>query len=324
MKIKGRLGLWLLIPAWILAFAARLTQIIAGTDMEHGFLKDDNGVCMNFCFWGAVILTLAAGIAAAVFDRKKDGVLYTVPVSGITDGRAAAIGFALLLPAMAALYEGYCEAVIPAESNISPSPFMMVVNFAFGAAMLMTAFVTLYFKEFKPGLGFAMVTGAGYYTLCGIGVFLERMAITTVPEYLINCISMILAAVFFMQLAKLLSGNEGKRTRETLTVSGTVAAVTILGNAAAVIAASLAGPAEVAGRIVMSSNEAEMLNQLSYGRDAYYMSYMPVSLAAGGIFIVITLIALNMKPKPAVEAAAEEETAEETPTDETAENADGE
>ena len=68
MKIKGRLGLWLLIPAWILAFAARLTQIIAGTDMEHGFLKDDNGVCMNFCFWGAVILTLAAGIAAAHMD----------------------------------------------------------------------------------------------------------------------------------------------------------------------------------------------------------------------------------------------------------------
>ena len=312
MKIKGRLGLWLLIPAWILAFAARLTQICAGTDMEHGFLKDDNGFFVDCCFWGAVLLTLAAGIAAAFFDRKKGGEMYTTPVSGITGGRAAAIGFALLLPAMAALYGGYCEAVIPAGSNISPSPFIMVVDFLFGAVMLVTAFVTVYFKEFKPGLGFAMVAGAGYYTLCGIGVFLERMAITTVPEYLINCMSMILAAVFFMQLAKLLSGNEGKRTREALVVSGAVAAVTILGNAAAVFAASLAGPAEVSSRIVTSSTEAEMLYQMSYGIDAYYMSYTPVSLTAAGIFIVVTLIALSMKPKPAEEEPAGESTPDNT------------
>lgn len=316
MKIKGRLGLWLLIPAWVLAFAARLTQVISGTDMEHGFLKDDNGFFMDFCFWGALVLTLAAGIAAAVVDRKNEGAFYTTPVAAITGGRASAIGFAMLLPAMAALYEGYCEAAIPAESNISPSPFLMVVDFLFGGIMLAIAFVTVYFKEFKPGLGFSMVAGAGFYTLCGIGVFLERMAISTVPEYLINCMSMILAAVFFMQLTKLLSGNEGNRTREALYVSGAVSAVTILGNAAAVFAASLTAPAEVASRIVTSSEEAEMLYQLSYGVDAYYMSYMPVSLAAAGVFIVVTLIALSMKPVPAEAAAAEEQ---ETVTDNTPE-----
>ena len=314
MKIKGRLGLLLLIPAWIMAFAARLSQICAGTDMNHGFLKDDNGVFMNLCFWGAVALTLAAGIAAAVFDRKNDGVLYSTPVSGITGGRAAAIGFALLLPAMGALYEGYCEAVIPEGSNISPSPFLMVVNFLFGGIMLAVAFVTVYFKEFKPGLGFSMTAGAIYYTLRGIGVFLERMAVTTVPEYLIDCIAMIFAAVFFMQLGTLLSGNEGKRTRELLAISGAVTAVTILGNGMAIIAASLAGPAEVASRIVTSDIEAEMLYQMLYGRDAYFMSYMPVSLTAAGVFIVITLIALNMKPKPAEELP--EEAADEAPTEE--------
>ncbi|MGN1340585.1 MAG: hypothetical protein ACI4WS_09865 [Oscillospiraceae bacterium] len=315
MKINGRLGLWLLIPAWVLAFVARLVQITSGTDMEHGFLSNGNGFFMDFCFWGAVVLTLAAGIAAAVFDRKKEGALYTTPVPAITGGRAAAIGFAMLLPAMAALYEGYCEAVIPAESNISPSPFMMVIDFLFGGIMLIVAFVTVYFKEFKPGLGFSMVAGAGYYTLCGIGVFIERMAITTIPEYLINCMAMIFAAVFFMQLTKLLSGNEGRRTRETLYVSGAVSAVTILGNAAAVFAASVAGPAEVSSRIVTSSAEAEMLYQLSYGRDAYYMSYMPVSLVAAGLFIVVTLIALNMKPGTAVEAPAEENAAPQIITD---------
>lgn len=56
-----------------------------------------------------------------------------------------------------------------------------------------------------------MTGGAVYYTLRGIGVFLERMAVTTRPEYLINCMTDIVAAVLFMQMAKLLSGNEGKR-----------------------------------------------------------------------------------------------------------------
>ena len=82
----------------------------------------------------------------------------------------------------------------------------------------------------------------------------------------------------------------------------------------AIIAASLAGPAEVASRIVTSDIEAEMLYQMLYGRDAYFMSYMPVSLTAAGVFIVITLIALNMKPKPAEELP--EEAADEAPTEE--------
>lgn len=213
MKNNSRLGLWVIIPGWILAFAARMAQICVGTDMTSGFLKYDNGFFMNACFWGAVILTLAGAAAAAFFDRRNGSAYYQTPVERVTDNKAAVIGFGLLLPAMGALYEGYSEAVIPEGSNISPSPFMMVVNFVFGAIMLITSFVILYKKEFKPGLGFAMTGGAVYYTLRGIGVFLERMAVTTRPEYLINCMTDIVAAVLFMQMAKLLSGNEGKRTR---------------------------------------------------------------------------------------------------------------
>ena len=59
MKNNSRLGLWVIIPGWILAFAARMAQICAGTDMTSGFLKYDNGFFMNACFWGAVILTIA-------------------------------------------------------------------------------------------------------------------------------------------------------------------------------------------------------------------------------------------------------------------------
>lgn len=308
MNKNSRLGLWLVIPAWALDFAARTAQICAGTDMTTGFLKRDNGFFMDACFWLAVGVTLIASIAAAVCDRKKGSALYTTEVSRVTDGRAGTIGFGLLLPAMGALYSGYAEAVIPEESNISPSPFMMIVNFLFGGIMLVSAFVILYKKEFRPGLGFSLTAGAAYYTLCGIGVFLDNMAVTTVPEHLINCLCMAAAAVFFMQLASLLSGNEGKHTRGALAVSGAVSAVMILGSSLAVFASYLMGPAETASRIVTSKTQAEMLYQMSHGDHAYYMSLVPVQLTAAGVFIVMALVALYMKPsdKPAeTESAAE-------------------
>ena len=165
MKNNSRFGVWVLIPGFVLAFAARMVQLCAGTDMTSGFLKHDNGFFMNACFWAAVIISIGGAVAAAVFDRKRGSAFYQTPVSGVTDGRAAAVGFAMLLPAMGALYEGYSEMRIPEESNISPSPFMVWVDFIFGAAMLVVAFLILYYKEFKPGLGFATVSGAAFYTL---------------------------------------------------------------------------------------------------------------------------------------------------------------
>ena len=79
MKNNSRLGLWVIIPGWILAFAARMAQICVGTDMTSGFLKYDNGFFMNACFWGAVILTLAGAAAAAFFDRRNGSAYYQTP-----------------------------------------------------------------------------------------------------------------------------------------------------------------------------------------------------------------------------------------------------
>lgn len=296
MKNNSKLGLWLIVPAFVLAFAARMEQICGGTDMFTGFLKKENGFFMDYGFWLVILITIAASVAAWFFDKKKNASYCYSPVKQITDSRAVAIGFAMLLPAMAALYMGYAEAVIPEESNISPSPFMMVVNFLFGGIMLVIAFAILYFKEFKPLLGFSMSVAAVYYTLSAMGIFLEVMAITTVPEYLINCISMIFAALFFMQLAVLLSGNEGKHTRLFVSVTGTATAVTIFANSFSVICSALIAPAEVSTRIVSSKEQAEMLYQLAKGDNAYFMSFAPVSAVAAGIFAVVTLVVLYMKP----------------------------
>lgn len=90
----------------------------------------------------------------------------------------------------------------------------------------------------------------------------------------------------------------------------------ILGNAIAIIAASLMGPADVASHIVTSNSAAEMLFQLNYGYEAYYMSWAPASEISVGIFAVAALVALYMKPsdKPAQQPeTTESESFAETP-----------
>ena len=59
----------------------------------------------------------------------------------------------------------------------------------------------------------------------------------------------------------------------------------------------LFGPAETASRIVLGSYEAEWLYQANHGESAYYMSLVPAADAAAGVFIVVVLLALFMKPK---------------------------
>lgn len=311
MNKNSRLGLWAGAAGIILAAAARTVQIFCGTDMNTGFLKDDNGIFVDICFWLAVAVTIAAAVGAAVFDRKKGSAFFENPVSAVKDGRAAVIGFALLmLPALTALYEGYDRAVIPADSIAKPPVFMTAVDFICGGLLLVIAFAILYLKEFKPFLGFSLVTGAAYYTLKGIGIFMEKMAITTVPEYLINCVSCILTAVFFMQLARLLSGNEGRRTRDALLVSGAAAAATTLGNGIAGVIALFFAPAEISDRIVLNTNEAALLYQQLKGRNAYFMSLASLTDIAAGLFIAAALVVLFMKAKPEAEQTGEAADAE--------------
>lgn len=295
--MKNKIGLWLIVPGVILAFAARYAQICTGTDMTTGFLLDSNGFFMDLCFWGAVLLTLAGAVAAAAFDSRSGSAYYKTPVSSMTDGRAAAIGFALLLPALGALYEGWSRANIPEDRVIRSNGFITVIDFVFGAAMLVIAFAVMYRKEFRPALGFSFVAAAVFYTLRGIGIFREKMAVTSVPEYLINCLSVICSGIFFMQLAKLLSGNEGKLTRAAMTSVGAASAAMILGNGLAVIAASLFGGSEVSSRIVASPYDAELMYQAMQGDGAYFMVLMPAADLAVGVFIVVTLTALYMKPR---------------------------
>ena len=295
--------MWVMAGGFLLALVVRIFQIIVCTDMNTGFLYHDNNFFEDYGFYIVAVLSAAGALFGAIVDSKRD--LGGFGAEDIFGGRAAAIGFAMLLTGMCAAYEGY-----PEMKALSPSSFVIFVDFAFGAAMVIIAFITLYQKEFKPALGFSYFVTALYFTLRGVNIFLEKMVITTVPEYVIECICVIGGGVFFMLLAKFLSGNAQKNTKKALCAWGVPVAVMTLGSALATIISGFVAPAETAERITASKYTAELYYQVNGGNDAYMMVYTPWVNVAMGVFIAVVLIVLFMKPKEIV--ASEEVTAEVT------------
>lgn len=295
MKNNSMLSFLAAIPAFILCAAVRFIQITGGTDMNTGFLIDENGFLLNFGFYGLLIITFAAVIALSVLDRKRGGAFFTNDIGGMTDAKAVMAGFPLLLAGALAVYEGYAQ-----TQAMTPSGFVIFANFILGAAMAVLGFVILYKKEIGKGLGFSFVIPAVYYTLRGIAVFLDRMVVASVPEYLIECLSIIGFAVFFMLLAKLLCGNEGRLTRISLAAVGVTVAVMSLSNACAVILADIINPNGIGARIMVSSIDAEIATQamLARGRLGYHMAYIPWTDLAVAVGIVLILTALFIRHKP--------------------------
>lgn len=295
MKKNTGLALWVMAGGTLLAVIMRIYQIVVCTDMNTGFLFHENNFFENYGFYIIAVLAAAGAAAGAVIDGRRE--LGGFSVGGVVDGRAAVLGFAMLIMGLCAAYEGYTEL-----SAISPSGFLIFVDFAFGAAMLVIAFVTLYKKEFSPGLGFSYCAAALYFTLRGVNVFLDRMVINTVPEYLIECLSVIGGAVFFMLFAKLMSGNEHKNTRTALCAWGVPTVVITLGSALATIISGFIAPAEVSERITSSRYAAEMYYQVNGGRNAYMMVYTPWVNVAMALFIAAALIMLFLRKKEEADA----------------------
>lgn len=305
MKKNSMLSLILAVPAFILCLAVRFLQLAGGTDMETGFLNNENGFLINFGFYGLLIITFGAAVALNILDKKKTGAFFENEISGFVDAKAVMLGFPLIIAGALAAYEGYMQ-----MNTLTPSGFLIFVDLLFGVAILVQGFVILYKKEITPALGFSLVIPAIYYTLRGISIFLDRMVVASVPEYLIECLHIIGAAVFFMMLAKLLSGNEGKNTRLALCAVGITTSVMTLSSSIATILADIIDPYGVSERIVSTADEAERAAQALYSKNlnGYHMAYTPWVDVVIAACIILTLAALYIKNKPV--ASKEEAPAE--------------
>lgn len=303
MNKKIGLAVPVLIASVVICFIARLFQIVVGTDMTAGYLYSDNNFFINYGYYALIAVFFAAFVVTMVFDEKRG--VGTADVQTFTDTKAAVIGFAMLLIGLCACYEGLEDI-----NSLTPSTFTILTDFLFGAAIIAVAFVTLYKKEYSPGLGFSYCVGGVFCAARGVDFFTDKMAIVTIPEYLIEALGIIFSGVFFMLLSKLLSGNEQKLTRVSMFCAGGLSAITNVSSALATAAAYFFAPEEISSRITISPTAAEINYQTHMGIDAYLLSFTPwVNLAMGAAAIAI-IIALSGRGEPFVFRSQKKETEE--------------
>ncbi len=292
----------------VLCTIARLYSIVACTDMNTGFYYYESELLCNIIYFGLIALTLVGALIATRFDKKN--AFGGLKASDITGGKAAVIGFGTLILALCAVYEGMGEA-----KQLTPSSMLMIVDYVFAGVFAVLAFVVLYKKEFKPGLGFCYSAGGAYFIMRGIYCFNNRMVIASVPEYLIEVLCLVGGAVSIMMIARFLSGNGEKFTKNALCGWGASTVALTLSSGLAAILADLFAPEEISSRITPSVYEAELYRQTHFGIDGYMMVYLPYVDIAMGLFVAAVMIVLFFaKPKN------EPETAETAENPETGEN----
>ena len=296
MSKNGKTALIAAGAGFVLCLAARLVTILFFTDMNTGFLTHGSEILCNLLNYGFLA---AAAIAAGVLLRKEP--------KGVkpSENGCLAIGFLTLLAALCAGYEGITE-----TSALSPSVFLIISDFVGAVYMAALAFVLLYKKEFTPALGFCYSIVGVYCIFRGISVFMNRMVIAAVPEYLAEVLEIVFLALFFAMFARLFSGNEEKLTKPMMFISGVGAAILTLSSSLGVIFSKLFAPAEIAERISASANYAEVIYQNNHGRDGYIMTFTPFVNMALGLLAVVAIV-VTLKSAKAEEPAEPETQPEE-------------
>lgn len=275
---KGKITLIMLCVGVVSASASR-AFVISKTDMRSGTVFDGNEVLCNILYLGAILLT--AAVCAAIWLKDSDA-----EVTGYSGKGALLIGFGLLIAAAGIGYEGIVE-----QASLTPSGFVIFADFFFASLLCVIAFITLYLKEFKPVLGFVYVFGGLYCVLRGVFCFMDHMVVTAVPEYFINCTISICSALFFLALARILSGNTGKLTKAAFFGWGVGTVVTAFSACIGAVTAKLFIP-NISDRIVFFAADAEYYYQSLNGNDAYQLAFPSVADIGIGIFALAAVIAV--------------------------------
>lgn len=254
-----------------------------------GFLFHGDELLWNGLYYGLILLAAIAAIITAAVDGKRE----TEPITGagVGKGRTITIGLLMMIAAVFAAYEGMGE-----MNALSPTVFLIISDFAFAVIMAIISFVTLSNKRFTPVIGY-LYSLVGAYCICrGVYCFMSRMAVSTVPEYVIQSLSLITMAIYFVILARFLSGNTGKHTRKALSFWGVGAASLTFSAAIGAVIAKLTAPSDIKACIVFSPDAAESYRQARAGSDAYNLVVTPKVELALALIVLVTLIVAFTKP----------------------------
>ncbi len=306
---KKRLVTPIVMIAGIVLCAAARLFMISRTDMTLGSIDHDYEIVCNAVYYGVLV---AAAVAAGIFARshasspkikrkenKEEDAPVIIPKLIISGKNAIAVGFGLLAVSLGAGY----DAVLTENKGLVFMIFKLV-GVAFAALFIICAFMALYNKEIKPGLGFTCSFGGVYFVMRGVFCFMNRMVVAAVPEYLTEVLCSVIGGVFFVTLGQVFSGNEGRGTRKRLCALGVGAAALPLSALIGTAAAKLFLGSEISERIVLTSVEADRYFQSVSGIDGYKLAFPGFANIGLGIFAVIVVLVVSFAPEEQLPEAA--------------------
>lgn len=297
MKKSSKITLAVLAAGVVLSLAVRIFVIIKHTDMNTGFLYHGDEILWNGLYYGVIIAAMAASIFTARADEKRTGVQQTA--ADITGARAVVMSVVLMAAGLSSVCEGIAEI-----RAISPSKFLMIIDFVFGGLFILIAFFTVCKRRVAPWLGLSYMF-LGMFCICRcMYCFMNRMVILTIPEYLIESISLIVMSVFFVLQGRYLSGRKEKHTKKALCFWGVGASSLVFSSVLGTLIASVAAPEEIRRRIVYTSYAAESFKQSSEGVDAYKMTVVPLTDVMLGLIVVTFLVLIFLEAKHKAEQPA--------------------
>ena len=282
MKKQGKMPLLIMICGIVLCCAAR-TFAIFQTDMNTGFIVHGKSVLCNALYYGILILTTVGVMLTA---KRGEILEYT----GFANWKSNAVGFATLILAFGATYEGIREL-----NALSPSVFLAIMDFVFALVFAIIAFIILARKEIGVGIGFSYSFVGIYFTIRGICVFNSRMVIASIPEYLLDMLCIVCGAIFFVILSRYLTGNGG--SGKAVCFWGTATAAIGISPTIGAAAAKIFGAAELSERITFGYNTAELFFQTHAGDNAYMMTGLYLVNTLLGVFaaVIVSVLLIGKK-----------------------------
>ncbi len=291
MRKNGRATLAVFAAGLVLSTAARTYIIAAHTDMNTGFLYHGDEPLCNILYYGIIIAAAVASIFTSRLGENGGEVGTVGAAADIPGGGAVVMGFLVLGAGIFSLYEGIAEI-----RAISPTTFLMAVDFLFAAVLFVIGFATLFKKRFTAGLGYTYSLIGLYCVGRGLYSFMNRMAIIPVPEYFIESVSLICMSVFFLMLGRYLSGNETRRTSKAVCFWGVGTASLVLSSAFGTIIASFAASETVSSRVMFSTYASESFRQARAGVDAYSLTVTPWVNVLLGVMIAASVVLMFQSP----------------------------
>lgn len=221
MNKKSKLALFSFIPLVIVCIIFRMTQYAFVIDLHTGFFKSNAGF-HRYSLTSCLFLSFIIFLSLALLDKRKKSKAFTINKDQLSPKLLKAFGFLLILSAVTIVIK------IPEVINAGKKEYLLLFFMLFGIVILSSAGFYILTKRAVNGVSALLFAGIAVYVVLRTAMlFLNRMAVLSVPQYVLEILSRLSLVFFLLSLARMMLDSEKKFTRLTAIVMGLFSATMI-------------------------------------------------------------------------------------------------